>query len=212
MTIASAEKKLDGVEQKGNSSDDGDIRMRDASNDQISATAWTQSPPECASASGPASSLPSPTDRPQGPQENGSNSDLITPWEWKKTGNEYFGAEDWIRALHAYYSGLSALLKQRQQLALRNEHEGDNNSEWPSTSTSTSTSTTAEVESNLNSSSTPDPLEVALRSNIAFVLIKLQRYDRAQEECNQLLSISPLNCKGTMKIIPSRVNDCLLCM
>jgi len=186
MTIATAEKKLDGVEQEGNSSDDGDIQMQDASNDQISATASTPSP-ECTSASGQASPLPSSSDGRQDPQENGSNSDLMTPSEWKKKGNEYFGAEDWNQALHAYYSGLSGLLEQRE-LTLREKHEGNN--------ISTSTSSTAAVESNLDGSSTPDPLEVALRSNIAFVLIKLQRYDRAQEECNQLLLISPSNCKA----------------
>lgn len=95
--------------------------------------------------------------------------DGISPLEWKNRGNVYFGKEDWEQASHAYRSGLAALRERP-----------------PSTAAATSADDTV------------DPVEVALRSNMAFVLLKLQQYDQAEEECNQLLKIDPANVKGTI--------------
>lgn len=56
------------------------------------------------------------------------------------------------------------------------------------------------------STAAADPVEVALRSNMAFVLLKLQQYDQADEECNQLLKIDPTNVKGTILSIDRNIS------
>ena len=180
MTSTDAETISDDGEQD-NSSDNGDSPITDASKDQSSA-----STPATESTSIP--TLPSTINW----EEKSRKS--TPPLEWKRKGNVYFGKEDWQLALHAYHSGLTALLEQKS--SLREELHDGNASDTPSTSA------TAKVESiagsSLVGSSIANPLEVALRSNMAFALLKLQQYNRAEEECNHLLSISPLNSKGTI--------------
>ncbi len=108
-------------------------------------------------------------------------ADGISPLEWKKRGNVYFGKEDWEQASHSYRSGLKALREQRF---------GSENGQSPLIPSS------AKFNEFL-----ADPVEVALRSNMAFVLLKLQHYDQAEEECNQLLKISPTNIKGKRMLV-----------
>ena len=147
-------------------SDDGNFQITAASIDQTSA-----SKTETESSSTP--TLLSTMDGYQRPIQDDDPQRSISPLEWKKKGNVYFGKEDWEQALHAYLCGLSVLQEQRATLAA-------------------------------------DPLEVALRSNMAFVLLKLQRYDQAEEECNQLLKISPANSKGTIRPIKIEVVSLML--
>ena len=191
MTIDTPEPTADGGEHH-NGSDDGDFQIPGASKDQMNVT--TPGPESTST-----SALTSTADGRQGQNEHNDSQDEIedqvSPSEWKKKGNVFFGKEDWDRALHAYHSGLTAFLKE-QRLALEEESNGENVAE----SQLPSKSATAAVESisGSASASVANPLEVALRSNMAFVLLKLQQYDRAEEECNQLLAISPINSKGTM--------------
>jgi hypothetical protein len=111
-----------------------------------------------------------------------------TSLDWKNEGNDFVKKKDWENALHAYRSGLSALLLQTSHIL----NDDDKSSISFSLSHDTSTSTS---------------LEVALRSNIAFVHLKLHHYQLAEEECNQILSISPSNSKGTYRNNFSRLID-----
>ena len=145
--------------------------------------------------------LPSAMDDKPCPMEDiDSESEQISPLEWKKKGNVFFGKEDWKEALHAYRCGLAALREQRPS--------PDDNDKEQSSSVSQTSLTEPNSESSPARASTADPLEVALRSNMAFVLLKLQQYDRAEEECNQLLKISPTNSKGTILTRLTRINSC----
>lgn len=108
----------------------------------------------------------------------------ISALEWKKKGNVFFANEDWKEAMNAYRCGLVSLQEERQGLK---QDETDAQSE--------SISPTLITES-IPESTKVDPLEVALRSNLAFVLLKLQQYDQAEDECNQVLKIAPGNSKG----------------
>merc|ERR1719162_2911398 len=47
-------------------------------------------------------------------------------------------------------------------------------------------------------------LESALRLNIAFALLKLQRYQKVEEECDRILLISPTNSKAFYRRAKSR--------
>jgi hypothetical protein len=111
-----------------------------------------------------------------------------TSLDWKNEGNDFVNKKDWENALHAYRSGLSALLLQTSHIL----KDDDKSSISFALSYDTSTSTS---------------LEVALRSNIAFVHLKLHHYQLAEEECNQILSISPSNSKGTYRNNFSRLID-----
>ena len=104
-----------------------------------------------------------------------------TSLDWKNEGNDFVNKKEWENALHAYRSGLSALLLQTSNI-LNDENDKSSISFTLSRDTSTGTGTS---------------LEVALRSNIAFVHLKLRHYQLAEEECSQILSISPSNSKGT---------------
>lgn len=191
MEIDTPESTSDGDEKhKGSETDDGDFQLSDESKDprnDASSPVVPKSPS--------ISNLPSAIDGHKRQMEDDVVSqneieDQISPSEWKRKGNVYFGKEDWDRALHAYHSGLTALLEERR-LSLEEESHGDNVLE-----TAPSLSATTAVEFISGSVSAANPLEVALRSNMAFVLLKLQQYNRAEEECNQLLAISPANSKG----------------
>ena len=128
--------------------------------------------------------LPSTIDQDQ--NQNEEKEIIMTPLDWKNEGNVRFGKEDWGGALYAYRSGLVAILRQTESTQQEATHD-DTASNMPRTATSS-----------LVVSSPENPLEIALRSNIVYVLLKLQQYDRSEEECNQLLSISPQNSKGTI--------------
>ena len=64
----------------------------------------------------------------------------------------------------------------------------------------------AALRERLPSTAAADPVEVALRSNMAFVLLRLQQYDQAEEECNQLLKIDPTNVKGMILSIDTNIS------
>lgn len=100
---------------------------------------------------------------------------IMTPLDWKNEGNGFVDRKDWDKALRSYRSGLSTLLK--------SSHTSDDNRDIASTDIALS-------------STTNTSLEVALRSNIAFVLLKMRRFQLAKEECNHILSTSPSNSKG----------------
>lgn len=184
----------DGGEQDKRS-DDGNFQISDASEiDQTSASTPASE----------SSSVPSFQAAMDGHRRTIQDSNL-SPLEWKKMGNVYFGKEDWEQALHVYRRGLTALREQRP--ALEEKYHGVNVSE--AQSLPIRQTAVAESISGLSpaGASAADPLEVALRSNTAFVLLKLQQYDQAEEECNQLLKIDPTNSKCT---ILSVHNTCLL--
>lgn len=58
--------------------------------------------------------------------------------------------------------------------------------------------------SSLKKSSYNSDLESALRLNIAFALLKLQRYQKVEEECDRILLISPTNSKAFYRRAKSR--------
>ena len=58
--------------------------------------------------------------------------------------------------------------------------------------------------SSLMKSSYNSDLESALRLNIAFALLKLQRYQKVEEECDRILLISPTNSKAFYRRAKSR--------
>ena len=192
MTISSAETISEGGEQD-NSSDDGDFQIPDASKDHQSSASIPA--PESTSVPTLASTIDLRQSQKEDHDSRKKNEDPNSPLEWKRKGNVYFGKEEWKQALDAYHSGLTALLEQR--LAHREELDGDNVSEMASASISAITVVESKSGSSLvGAASTANLLEVAIRSNMAFVLLKLHMYDRAEEDCNQLLSISPFNSKG----------------
>lgn len=190
MKITTAEKISIGGEQD-NSSDEGDFPIPDASKCQSSASSPT---PDSSSVPVLPCSVEHRQSEKEGNDSQKKNGKPISPLEWKKKGNGFFGREEWERALHAYNSGLTALLAHRP--TFREEIDSDNG--WNTTSTSISATPAIEStsRSSLGVASPTNPLEVALRSNMAFVLLKLQRYDRAEEECKLMLSISPFNSKA----------------
>lgn len=116
------------------------------------------------------------------------NETTMSPSDWKNEGNVHFGNEDWEKALLAYHSGLAAMFRQTEPLEQEIHHNCN-----PSDSKSE-----AHIDT-LHANNT-DPLEIALRSNISFVLLKLQQYVQAEGECSRLLLISPQNSKGTVLI------------
>ena len=109
----------------------------------------------------------------------------ISALEWKKKGNVFFAKEDWKEAMNAYRCGLVSLQEERRALK-QDETEAQSASISPTS-----------ITEPIPESTKADPLEVALRSNLAFVLLKLQQYDQAEDECNQVLKIAPGNSKGT---------------
>ena len=112
--------------------------------------------------------------------------DSISALEWKKKGNVFFANEDWTEAMNAYRCGLVSLQEERQA-PTQDETDAQSESISP-------TSITEPIPEPTKA----DPLEVALRSNLAFVLLKLQQYDQAETECNQVLKIAPGNSKGAL--------------
>jgi hypothetical protein len=197
MTISTPESISEGGE-RDNSSEDGDFQISDASKDQQKSSASTPTTVS-ASVSMLAASEIDPRQRQKEDHDSTrEDKDPISPLEWKRRGNVYFGKEDWKQALDAYHAGLTALLNQR--VAHRKQLDGNNVSEMPPAAISATTAVESKSagSSLVGEASTADPLEVAIRSNMAFVLLKLHLYDRAEEECNQLLSISPFNSKGMM--------------
>lgn len=206
MTISTPETISEGGEQD-NSSDDGDFQIADASKGQQS-SASTPAPESASVPTIAASTMGPHQSQTQDHDSTKKIEDSISPSEWKRRGNVYFGKEDWKQALDAYHSGLTTLLEQR--LAHREELDGDNVSEMPSASIPATTAVESKSGSSLvGAASAADPLEVAIRSNMAFVLLKLHLYDRAEEECNQLLSISPFNSKGMIMCIWINLCYCL---
>ena len=121
-----------------------------------------------------------------------------TALEFKKRGNGFFAKEDWKEALKAYRCGLEALQKERQA---RKENE-KNILETQSASISPTSITQPIPESG---TSKADLLEVALRSNVSFVLLRLHLYDQAEAECSHILQISPTNSKGKLRVRPPRI-------
>ncbi|VEU40165.1 unnamed protein product [Pseudo-nitzschia multistriata] len=115
-----------------------------------------------------------------------------SPLGWKAEGNVRFGNEDWEGALAAYRSGLEALEQQEQQQQQQQQQQQRKTGTEP-----TNTDDRA--------------LEIALRSNAAFSLLKLQRYDRAEEECSTLLSISPHNSKALYRRACAREGSYFAC-
>ena len=179
MALSTAEAILD-VGRDDRSSDDGDFPKSNALED-LSSTSMTGSKS--------VDKFRTKIEHHQSEEEDNSfrnNREPISPLEWKRRGNDYFGKEDWNRAMHAYDSGLRALTEQKA--AIQEQQQSDN--------ISATTSTSAEFDD----TQAPIHLEVALRSNMAFVLLKLQNYNRAEEECNQLLLVSPSNSKGKIKL------------
>ena len=193
MTITSSTEGIsDGGENDNNSrNNDGAIPTQDATKGVVSgASRVSESESTCFSSS--SSSLSPSVMNGVRSQREGSApvperkvEDSRSPSDWKRKGNVYFGKEDWDQALDAYRSGLSALLRQKQS------------------SQKESTPSEASVSNRKSSpgvSPAVDPVEVALRSNTAFVLLKLHQYSQAEEECDHLLLACPLNAKGKMLI------------
>jgi len=100
---------------------------------------------------------------------------MMTPLDWKNEGKGFVDRKDWDKALHSYRSGLSTLLQ--------TSHILDDNRDITRTAVALS-------------SPTSTSLEVALRSNIALVLLKMDCFQLAKEECDHILSASPSNWKG----------------
>jgi tetratricopeptide (TPR) repeat protein len=50
-------------------------------------------------------------------------------------------------------------------------------------------------------------LAIALRSNLAMVLLKLEEYQQADEECTRILQVDPENTKGTCLRVLTRSAD-----
>jgi len=108
---------------------------------------------------------------------------MMTPLDWKNEGKGFVDRKDWDKALHSYRSGLSALLK--------TSHVLDANRDITSTAVALS-------------SPTSTSLELALRSNIALVLLKMDCFHLAKEECDHILSASPSNWKALYRRASSR--------
>lgn len=43
------------------------------------------------------------------------------------------------------------------------------------------------------------PTSISLRANLALVLVKLEKYQQAEQECTQILQVDPENAKGESK-------------
>lgn len=178
--------------------DAGD-RSEDASNDNSHAPSnqtRNGSESKTTAASSPVPVSPSTMDDNQSTM-NGNHAqpreiDSISALEWKKKGNVFFANEDWNEAMNAYRCGLVSLQEQRQAL----KQDAKNPTETQSASISPTS-----ITEPISESTKADPLEVALRSNLAFVLLKLQRYDQAEDECNQVLKIAPKNSKGRLLVL-----------
>jgi hypothetical protein len=160
--------ELDDVDPDNNNrANNLDIPMADKST--VVTTASTTTPP-----SSNAAGYDQNEDERKDEGEDATIAMSTTPLDWKNEGNGFVNKKDWKNALHAYRSGLSALLLQTQ------------------------------------TSHTSTSLEVALRSNIAFVHLKLHHYQLAEEECNQILSISPSNSKGTYRNLKKKIDSLIV--
>jgi tetratricopeptide (TPR) repeat protein len=94
-----------------------------------------------------------------------------TALEWKDRGNDHFAEKDYAKAVEAYESGLEAL----------NDNNNNNNNN---------------ISGSGNGSGGDVSTAIALRSNLAMVLIKLEDFHRAEQECSSILKEDPENTKG----------------
>lgn len=98
---------------------------------------------------------------------NASRDPIQVALEWKDRGNAHYGQREFEQAAKAYQAGLDAL---------------------PQHMLTTPSTRSSDMED--------DDLPVALRSNLALTLIKLEEFDRAEGECSAVLETFGPHAKG----------------
>lgn len=88
--------------------------------------------------------------------------------EWKERGNALYGKRAFEQAAQAYQAGIDTLLLSNTTAGGHDDNDNDNE----------------------------EDLSVALRSNLAIALIKLEEFDRAEQECTAILDAHAPTAKG----------------
>jgi len=112
---------------------------------------------------------------PEGNSSTASKDAVQVALEWKDRGNAHYGQREFKEAAHAYQAGLDALQAQGQSPSSRVNGDGDEGG--------------------------GDDLPVALRSNLAQTLIKMEEFHRAEQECTTVLESFGPHAKGMSVIL-----------
>lgn len=98
--------------------------------------------------------------------------------QYKEQGNVYYGKKEYEKAAEAYQAGLDC--SRRRSQSCQEDEEDVEPIPIPKTTAS---------------------VAIALRSNLAMALLKLQRFDVADIECSRILLVDPQNVKGAFVLV-----------